>query len=118
MSLLFSVMAKLQNILQWQINLLEVLADDILLVAVWSTARLFPVCRCWVKLVNDSDKVIIRLWPSYLNTMLSNGEKDIQLTGPTVELLIEHKIRSVHPLNGSESAGLKAMVAGGKSANF
>lgn len=86
-SSVFTVLIERQNFLQRQINLLE---DDVLPVVAWSDARSCPVCRFRVGLVDDSSREVIRL-SQYVNepanTARSDGERDIQLIGPSTEPL-------------------------------
>lgn len=47
--------------------------------------------------------------PLSVNRALSDGAKDVWLAGPLAELLIEHKVGPVHPLDDSEGVELKAI---------
>lgn len=54
-------LAECVNTIQYQINLLEILADDILPVSVLPATRISPVYRWWVKMKDNSGRVVIRL---------------------------------------------------------
>lgn len=43
------------------------------------------------------------------NTALSDGAEDVWLAGPLAELLIEHKVEPLHPLDDSECVKLKGI---------
>lgn len=93
-----AVLAEHQNIFQCQINLLEIVADNILPEAAWSTTRLLPVCRWLVELVDDqASKHDTEQWCGGSSAGLSPSG---------------HKIRPVHYLDSPEAMNLKVFLRG------
>lgn len=75
------------------------------------------LCKLRFKLVDGSGRVVIRLSQDMtkpVNTVLSNGEEDVQLDCYPVELLIGHKIGPAHLLDDPEGAEVEAMDMRGK----
>lgn len=86
------VLAEHRNILWCKVNLMDIIVDDVLPVAV----SLSPVCKWQAKLVDDFVKAVII---ETENMLLSVGVEDVRLASPSVELLVGHKVRPVSPLN-------------------
>lgn len=108
-----TVLEEWRNILQCQIDLLEALADEVLPAAALSAARLSPVCRWRVELVDDAGRVVIMssqdvFEPS--NKALSDGAEYAQLTISPADLIFGHNIWPVHTLDSSEGMRLKAIA--------
>lgn len=77
-----TVLTERRNILQCQIILLEVLADNVFSAAVWSAARLYPVCSWWVEPIDDSGRMVISSLQGVTEpakTALCDGTENVQL---------------------------------------
>lgn len=107
-----TVLAERRNLSYHQINQLEVLADNVLLAAASSVARLSPVYRWRIQHVDDSGSMVIRSKKNVAepgNTALSDGAGDARLVGLPAELLIRHKIQQVHILDSPDGTGAMDM---------
>lgn len=111
---LLTVLAKRQSILQRQINLLEVLTDNVLTAAAWSVARLPPVCKQRVELVDDSGKRGRRMWPSQRTQHWVMVKKifDWPVLRPGSSLNIRTDL--MHPLDDPEGAVLETTEVEGE----